>query len=459
MVEIKSLPGIVVVDPNDRNRRFCMESLFKQVTENSEKVFGPYLSAGKLVKHPPSIYTYKISFRFPKRYGDTKIVERELRGFIALVRVDDLLRHEDKHEDVEKELAASFKSDGFLMTPIMGMFTDKHDIIDGLFKINNRQKQTIFQNSDSAFSDPADAKHTLDVINDPETIARVANAMRSVEHLAIADGHHRFGALKRLKAKWVPVFFVDWRDRNLILMSWHRLVRAKNPKQDIRTALDQMLNIKQFSTYLYRAQSISDIRIATHPSEFDPGYRLTLKRRSLLGEQETPPIGTVFVGSRPLVGKMYEFNKEEILVSVAPDQSESWYVSWRREDPSGGMERLLLFGLYGAEKRNLLTESKYYLLGVSEDLPSALKAFDDVIKNLRAHVEYKNEIGVARELVNNGAFHAAVLVPVLRKQEVVNIAKARAYSELPAKFTCFLPKPGIGILITELKDLRENEEE
>jgi len=59
----------------------------------------------------------------------------------------------------------------------------------------------------------------------------------------------------------------------------------------------------------------------------------------------------------------------------------------------------------------------------------------------------------AQRLVDSGKYHAAILVPVLRKQEVVKIANTRSYEQLPAKFTCFLPKPGVGIIMAEIKDL------
>ena len=299
-------------------------------------------------------------------------------------------------------------------------------------------------------------------ITDKAIIDRLSKALNGVKKVIIADGHHRFEALKNIGSEWIPVFLVDMNDSNLILMSWHRVLRIKE-QSSIRSALDDIFAGKHFTTYLYKAGGIDDIRKATHPSEFGTGVKLKLKRRMLLSASDNMPPSTKDLGIRPIGGRMCEFKNPEVLFSTSP--GKSWFVYWMRgagvraRELKGlrffSMEKLLLFGLYAAPKLHGIMSRKYYLLGTTADLPAFLKLLDDIIKKEKygVRITFQNHISAAQSLVDSGQFHAAVLVPVLRKQEVIDIAERKQYEVLPAKFTCFLPKPGAGVLMVQTDDL------
>lgn len=53
------------------------------------------------------------------------------------------------------------------------------------------------------------------------------------KNLVILDGHHRVEVLKRLGAKKVPVFFVDYKDKNVRVYLRRKEFKAENIKEKV----------------------------------------------------------------------------------------------------------------------------------------------------------------------------------------------------------------------------------
>ncbi|HIK00436.1 TPA: DUF1015 family protein [archaeon] len=365
--------------------------------------------------------------------------------------------------------------------------------------------------------EPRGSTHTIWRVKDPKWIERVRRGLQRKKFAIITDGHHRYRALKELKKRfgyrWIPTVFVDLDDNNLALMSWHRLIKGIGKDEIAKTARQLMSPefLHRHNTMLFKVDSLDDLRSVTHPAE---SIHLKVKRRvlpeyvsldarkirlpeteferrvrtvnerevveylethdELAIEDQIPdevkkmwprhdiskapfPTGAKLLIDRPFIEEVVEFPEEEII-------AKSWEkgIYWEREPFKGHYQKFVVFGIYLIDKKwTGAKEEKFYFLSSGENIATFTLTVDSLIKDmvgeedLEEKVKYFSEIGVAKDHVYNEKFRVAIFVPVIRKQDILYyIARKRPEYALPAKLTCFLPKPATALLMCDLNDLK-----
>ncbi len=470
MVEIKEFRGVTVnlnVEKSVNLLKEVIKAVFSKQKPNPEAT---------MQDAEPAIYYYEIHYKFYKSYYYRmywlrKKIPRVLRGFIALSSLKQLKRHEGFNEEKENERVESISESGIFLTPIMAMFRGKATkIIYALEKHKNKNefKQVYDSGFEKAYTKegsvnegnviklvPKGARHILYRITDPEIIRKVKKAMAPVNDVVIADGHHRYGALIKMNIHWAPVFFVNTDDNDLLLLSWHRVINAGYDR--ISQAMKKLLSFKdQFKTRLYRVNNVEIIKKATHPQK---NIEIEVRERKLYEEGQQVPSGAKKLQrDEPFRVTFVEYPEEKISAENFGAPS----FQWLREVPGGGIQKYVIFGLYLSAEFILGRQAKYYLLSTQTSIIDYTKKIDELISEIvdmndRSQFLFDEEIGKAQQLVNSGRYKLAILVPILTKSDVFESAIRTTDSKhlLPETLTCFYPKPGDGIIMCRLEDLRE----
>ena len=473
MVGIKGFPAVIVSTKlSSLDRRTNIERLFKRISKPSplrqfrKGDFNGLLRESTLEKDSESLYLYQIEYDFPAKYGSHAWIKRTLRTVVALSRIGDLRAHEGESKEDTEKMKASFKKTGILLTPIMAMVDDTANIIKELYDIlqpsGQETKSTVLiyrEEFRDRTPEPRGSTHTIWQIKDPKWIEWFKVRVLKKKYAIITDGHHRYRALKELGYSWIPTVFVDINDDDLVLMSWHRLVKGMDRKA-IREAIRQVSGnefSKEYGTMRFKVGTLKDVRDALHP---EPSMKLKVKRRLLpeLAMEEDFRNGAVRLSGRPFVGEDMEFPESEIF-SKEGKKGIYWEGTF-----IGQTKKFVMFGAYLIDKKGIFfttKEEKFNLLTSTRNIASFTTAIDNLIKRfvgreeLEERIAFSPEIGEARNLVYDEKFSLAILVPVLRKRDILRyIATGRAERELPAKLTCFLPKPAGALLMCYLNDLK-----
>ncbi len=81
-----------------------------------------------------------------------------------------------------------------------------------------------------------------------------------INYNIILDGHHRYHALKRLKARRIPVFYVDYFSKDVIVSSWrHGIIVGKDLV--IRIALSGRKLPPKTTRHILRGISVPEINL------------------------------------------------------------------------------------------------------------------------------------------------------------------------------------------------------
>ncbi len=415
----------------------------------------------------PTIYLYQIDYPFYPSYRKAlywkqKKIKRKLRGFVALARLSDLKRHEGTNKPKEQTRIESYSANQLLPTPIMAMFKDQEKLIERIFSraANPLNATTVYNDSDieeysrRIGSAPERTKHRVLRITDKRIISAIKAEMEKIPVAVIADGHHRYGALTAMGVKYAPVFFVDVEDKDLLLLSWHRIVRTSYEK--IGEAMQTVLgaeDVSRYKTKWYKVEDVDSLRKATHPLK---DWKLNVIRRARWDPQKEYPPGVQHITREmPFEIELAEYPPENFIAGAHGEEPGLWL---RKKEKEGRTvyEKLFLFGVYLAykhpEKGNI---AKHSVLAVHGSVIEYTKRLDELISSLVGNpaddIMYKYEIGQAVDLVNRLDYKIAILIPVLKKSSVMNYSlKASTADLFPETITCFLPKPGDGVLMWKI---------
>jgi uncharacterized protein (DUF1015 family) len=164
-----------------------------------------------------SFYVVKEIFYFKKE-------KKERIGLFALVKIDDdVISHEEIDEKRTNRFLKLLNFCKMSVTPIFSIFKKK-EIKTFLeeFCINNK---SFFNFS---FVEPirgCKIKYYLWRINDSKTIEKIQKLFRNTK-IYIADGHHRYEALKRYKVDYALMCLYEYSQSGIMILPIHRLVNA-----------------------------------------------------------------------------------------------------------------------------------------------------------------------------------------------------------------------------------------
>ncbi len=144
------------------------------------------------------------------------------------------------------------------------------------------------------------------VLNDPDVTAQVKEALRSIEPLIIADGHHRYETALKYQAamqeqnpeagpdaafNYVMVTLVSMDDPGLVILPTHRLIHSysKMDGKALLTALRTHFDIQEIPS-LGELQEALDKAVPEHPrfGLYDGNYHLLILKSGAIMSQLLP---------------------------------------------------------------------------------------------------------------------------------------------------------------------------
>ncbi len=319
---------------------------------------------------------------------------RTRRGFLARVGIEDygpgrIRPHERTHPGPKEDRLRLTRATKANLSPIFSLYSDPE---------NSSWKALGPRIDGEPWARATDDDGTVNRlwrVADPDTIAAVADALRSTE-LLIADGHHRYETARvyaeevggRGPQRYVLMCLVALQDPGLTVFPTHRLVRdlSEAQQRELASALEENFEI----------EPLQDLD-ALVPQ---PGDQVR--------------IGYIDAGSRKPA--MLTLKRQEIADRVLPGRSDAY-----RQLDTAVLEALILKGT----------------LGLS----------DEDIDEL-AGLSYARDLNEALERVESGQVDAAFLMAPTPVEQVQAVAAAG--ESMPPKSTYFFPKVPTGLLFNPL---------
>jgi uncharacterized protein (DUF1015 family) len=177
-----------------------------------------------------SLYVYEHEFTLPSGERKTR------RGFMGRVRLErfesgQIRPHENIYQAPLEDRLQLLRACRANLSPVFAAYDDPHKTIDQFL---GTDKAPVFDLMDSQ-----QQRHRIYLLEDPQKIAGIQQAMRQME-LFIADGHHRYTtALNYLEEQkrqnpdlspdapvnFIMMMFVNLFDENLTILPVHRLIK------------------------------------------------------------------------------------------------------------------------------------------------------------------------------------------------------------------------------------------
>ena len=190
----------------------------------------------------PAFYIYESLFR--SRDGGRRI----LRGFAALLELSPfsegvVLPHEFTLSAAKEDRRRLMLETGCQFSPVYGLYDDPEGKVAALL-------QPIFEKgADCSFRMDDGCCHTLRAVTDADVCAALSAAFEG-KKIFIADGHHRYETLLRLRdengaPKYGMVFLADMNDEGIEMWETHRVVSALTNYDEaaLRSALETRYTI------------------------------------------------------------------------------------------------------------------------------------------------------------------------------------------------------------------------
>jgi uncharacterized protein (DUF1015 family) len=172
----------------------------------------------------PSVYIYEMSFPYAGR-------QHSVKGFISLVKLEPfekgiILPHEEtasKAKEDRYQLMSAVKCN---ISHIYSLYIDDEHSVDKILEANSAGKP------DMQFTDFDHVTHSLWVIDDSDTIGRIA-ALMADKQLFIADGHHRYETALRFNREkqfahstkgYTTMMMVNMSNDDLLVLPTHRVL-------------------------------------------------------------------------------------------------------------------------------------------------------------------------------------------------------------------------------------------
>lgn len=362
-----------------------------------------------------------VMYRYQQLY-QIKGEEKVRTGLICNVKIEPyekgvILPHEETMPKHKKYRLALMQACAANISPLFGLYADYGKTVDKILEDISNEKQLC------EFVDEQGITHRLHIIDNPQTISQIQEAMERL-NIFIADGHHRYEtALKYRDLRreelgltgepgdqpfdYVMFVLVNLYDPGLVILPTHRLVKnierfklkkfIKKLAEDFRVeefAVDPNgSNIKEFLDLIYRRGGL-DVGSGTfHFNAFGlyagngQGYAITLDSENTLDR---------------LVGR-----------------SEHRSLAWQGLDVTV-LQTTILERLLGISGEDLANQTK---LAYTHDETEALKAVD------------------------SGEYQMAFLMNPTQVDELTAIAIGG--EKMPQKSTYFYPKLITGLVINK----------
>lgn len=209
--------------------------------ESVKSIFSSWKKNKVLVKDDKeSLYVYEMEFKINNQ-------AKKLRGIICLVKIEELkngniIAHEKTFNSAKQERLVLLKNINCNTSPIYALFNGDNETF-------NKNINSVTKEKESAECiDSENVIHRIWQIRDKRIIDSFSRFFKG-KKLFIADGHHRYETAINYKkycretynksANYTMMFLADIRDKNLIMLPTHRLVKLK-----------ENFNIRDFKIFL-----------------------------------------------------------------------------------------------------------------------------------------------------------------------------------------------------------------
>jgi len=258
----------------------------------------------------PSYYAYRMSF-------DTRNGRKDLVGFYGLTRLVELgtgvYPHEATHSKPKKDRLSLMTESGANTSSIYSLYKSAKG--STIKKILNK---TVSGEPYMEATDPDGTLHSFWIIDDPEHVTSMQEALSQVD-VFIADGHHRYETAleyKRIKDEeagassgksphdYVLMFLADIADPSLVALPTHRLVTV-----DTETIAERLSENFEITEIGDDAHILAAIENKAHIfGMYAGGKRYTLRCRTCGLEDVSPELKDldVVVLHKLIFGKLLE---------------------------------------------------------------------------------------------------------------------------------------------------------
>jgi uncharacterized protein (DUF1015 family) len=240
-----------------------------------------------------SIYIYKMDYQYPKG------VRKTLRGFVCLVKLEDLskgviLPHENTYSGPRVDRLNLLRATRTNTSLIFSLYHGEGKISEIIYGINPEETALEALDNDCA-------THTLWAIRDTSLIDNIVRGMKN-RNIFIADGHHRYETallfrdeMKKKGEKaydYVMMFLAEIEDEGLTILPTHRLIQniPISDNKEIRKTIGNSFELK---TILTREMMLTELEEKEHHcfGMYMDGiyYLLTLKENALEPLAALPP--------------------------------------------------------------------------------------------------------------------------------------------------------------------------
>lgn len=181
----------------------------------------------------PAFYLYRQTFFHP----DTKSEIRRI-GIFAALKLEEysaraVLPHERTHAAPKADRMNLIRSVKGNLSPVFGLYEDKEQALDSLFKSAMKKKP------DVNFKDDKDMAHEIWILKDNDSISQISEFFKT-QSVMIADGHHRYETALAYRdwlrengangsgapaSDYVLMALVNIYDEGLLVFPTHRLLK------------------------------------------------------------------------------------------------------------------------------------------------------------------------------------------------------------------------------------------
>ncbi len=382
-----------------KNRNNIVKVILPDSYPEAAQILNKYVNNGRITHRDfPAFYIYETKYIYngleQKRYGLVALVK------LSVFQKKEIIPHERTFEKVSEDRLNLFRETKANFKPIFFIFNGNPIYT----KILN---ETITQASFLSLEDSDGVKHTIWVIDNPQTISQLQESFKSIP-LIIADGHHRYiSALTHSYengTKYVMGLLVDINDPGLNVFPTHRLIRYifKMTTPKIIEKIEKYFNIEKYT--------FDESQIVERINEII----------TRLEKKDCHAFGLLLYGEPTffIINLKEEYSPTSLI-------EEEFSYDWKRLDVS------ILH---------------YFVFKLLLEIPQYINDSENII--------YIKNLEEAVESVQKGLYQALFILNPTKVEQILKITKGSEI--MPHKSTYFYPKPLSGLIIYKW-DSKESE--